>query len=1578
MSGEIRFDGFEGELLDLNGAYVRAPGVNHGKPTFKKIDSGNQSVMIYYWDERDGVQLRGWWVAPEVGGSNVWAMSTATSNMPPHSGWRVPWHGDVNKKVTLSKVMGGGDPSKRPATDPWGTQQANNKFAKTATGAAVPGAPGANNPNNTPLGQTQQWNSGQQQQQPAGQYGAWNAPGGYGGGQQAGGFQATAYGNKGGAKPGAAGTGSLAEIEQQRRDNELKRLEQEEKRKQVMEQTRQERKLSESVNGSVLAASNAERSFIRVKDSQAAAQLFAMEVVKPQDLARFSAEVEKGLKAAQCSLNSAQTLHSRKMEELEQSQLLNSKTVESLRQQLTEAKGKLDAATLETREFSERVSNRQKELWSKLVGDIVEKSQKDMSEADAAVEALKDQSALLSSEIAEHLSPAEAIDAADTSHEAAVAAESKIVEGRDNMHRRRTEVMTAINFFRQSAQVMGTADSPAAEDPLNLAGKKKAVEEFLQKFPLLLTEVTKIRNLAVHIGNRARQAEALRKKQEQKEALKRKNERRAKWNKQLIQDLGCEVTLCVDSLHRTEELKQKLKALTEEQKDETAIADDQAAAKEQVGKEIEKEFESLKLHLEQAKRTFEDFVAKKDMITQTGQEIERWGQRIEELEAILKREIGTGIKKADVVAEVPGSLMVAGLLIKYLEDEQKNGDQLWKEIISIKGGGSGDLANKASWYKFLEWTKRHGEYFGEKDLDKHLHVDLPPPTSTGINEKSRLAVLQSHLKDAFEELDLPLGPAGTAKRSGFVEEQAFSTVYRKFFVYDRQQLCPLVEQKITVKAGASNPPGVRKDGLIEELCITPELEDEDDSSKFPVLEDRTVIEMFGPLSYASGDEKSRVRMKVKLIDGNGIEQIGFITYWAHGRAQVQELTTMQCVSETVMTTGAELKNIKTVRRAKREEFFRILDISPVNTRPMIRIFVQALSDQKRGYVTVSNATNYYMKPMAVPRPQSETEAAKAVPAIGAVRVSMYEAVSVLHDKEWRSAFLVERGKVPNKVNIAWESDETLSEVDIDTVRASYDQKKKITLSIVTKETLQKLAKEHFLSILKQVSVPEVPPEGISEEEMHAACIEAMEKSYRAQKLLDLCKSYLAKREIRFLLLGDPSVFKEPIEEFNVQQEKCNNVRLSSRRAKESVEKILMEMKEAEIKQQIEEENRRHEEEEQALMSEAERLMAAARVFAKSLEEKLNAAEESAPGTTVPTEDPADVKDWDAIIGDIKHALGEAQQKATDCEAYLNKIRAANPRLTSKIQPLLADIANMMTFDGIPALDRVESTKKKAVAFVFEKYQQGIFDYLQTCGQTADTLFDQLIADQQPADSSEDDPMDGSKPVLRPETLKKKFPTSFDLCAMSKEQFELFCGCYYLLRKDAIVITTAASIREGKLLTKLPQWTIVQMLGDAVVDPDTENVRRKGKVFTLPYREDPNAENTAEGTPAVSSASEAADGEKLPTVSGEGYEGYLTVFDRNTLEANLNAYGISGLTSPVTVVKDTVLTDLPSFSTSGGDGASKFKVIRRVRAGESMELMGLPQLQPPHMLRAPVRAVSDGKEGWLTLYDHSWKNSFVEL
>lgn len=226
----------------------------------------------------------------------------------------------------------------------------------------------------------------------------------------------------------------------------------------------------------MLATSNAERSFCRVKDSQAAASLFAMEVLKPAELGKYSAEVANGLKQAMCSLQSADVLVSRKAQDLEKSAAditwANSKTLDSLRQQLQDAKLKLEKAQAEARAFQEKgrivwrvvrtcprrrasvqggsgrfvqeevgygggvlardeevllvllnspvkcfnniflspVTMKQTEMWGKLVDDLVESSTVVSEEANAAVEHLKDESALLNSEIAEHLAPVEAIE----------------------------------------------------------------------------------------------------------------------------------------------------------------------------------------------------------------------------------------------------------------------------------------------------------------------------------------------------------------------------------------------------------------------------------------------------------------------------------------------------------------------------------------------------------------------------------------------------------------------------------------------------------------------------------------------------------------------------------------------------------------------------------------------------------------------------------------------------------------------------------------------------------------------------------------------------------------------------------------------------------------------------------------------------------------------------------------------------------------------------------------------------------------------------------------------------------------
>ncbi|CAE7633327.1 unnamed protein product [Symbiodinium pilosum] len=80
---------------------------NHNKPVYKKEGPpGSVTVLIYYWDERDGPSFNGWWFGPKVGGDQVWAYNGGNLGrenvMPPTSNWKVPWDGKVDEKLRIS------------------------------------------------------------------------------------------------------------------------------------------------------------------------------------------------------------------------------------------------------------------------------------------------------------------------------------------------------------------------------------------------------------------------------------------------------------------------------------------------------------------------------------------------------------------------------------------------------------------------------------------------------------------------------------------------------------------------------------------------------------------------------------------------------------------------------------------------------------------------------------------------------------------------------------------------------------------------------------------------------------------------------------------------------------------------------------------------------------------------------------------------------------------------------------------------------------------------------------------------------------------------------------------------------------------------------------------------------------------------------------------------------------------------------------------------------------------------------------------------------------------------------------
>jgi len=184
----------------IRGSFVLA-GENHGKPTYKKdVQVNGLDVMIYFWDDRDGVGFGGWWFGPKVGGDQVWAYhADKVSVGPPQGGWKVPYDGPVDASMAVT-------PKAAQAAQPAQHQQQQQAMMQQQLAAAQ---------------QQQQGKGGWNQQAQQQQQGGWN--------QQA---------QKGGGGGGGQGQQEQARLQQQRAQLEQLKLRQQEEQKKRLEENR--------------------------------------------------------------------------------------------------------------------------------------------------------------------------------------------------------------------------------------------------------------------------------------------------------------------------------------------------------------------------------------------------------------------------------------------------------------------------------------------------------------------------------------------------------------------------------------------------------------------------------------------------------------------------------------------------------------------------------------------------------------------------------------------------------------------------------------------------------------------------------------------------------------------------------------------------------------------------------------------------------------------------------------------------------------------------------------------------------------------------------------------------------------------------------------------------------------------------------------------------------------------------------------------------------------------------------------------------------------------------------------------
>lgn len=111
-------------ISDILQGTFKQTSTNHGRPVYKKQEKvKGLDVLIYFWDERDGDDLEGWWFGPNVGGNQVWAYHPSTGSTPPVADWKVPHDGEVDTTFSVTRGSGSGrSGAKRLAQSPPGQE----------------------------------------------------------------------------------------------------------------------------------------------------------------------------------------------------------------------------------------------------------------------------------------------------------------------------------------------------------------------------------------------------------------------------------------------------------------------------------------------------------------------------------------------------------------------------------------------------------------------------------------------------------------------------------------------------------------------------------------------------------------------------------------------------------------------------------------------------------------------------------------------------------------------------------------------------------------------------------------------------------------------------------------------------------------------------------------------------------------------------------------------------------------------------------------------------------------------------------------------------------------------------------------------------------------------------------------------------------------------------------------------------------------------------------------------------------------------------------------------------------------
>lgn len=83
-------DRHEPVMKILMGEYI-AVGEHHGRTVFQRANK--RAVFLYFWDNRDGAYMSGWWFGRSLESTELYAFAPTSSTIPPRDGWTIPCRG---------------------------------------------------------------------------------------------------------------------------------------------------------------------------------------------------------------------------------------------------------------------------------------------------------------------------------------------------------------------------------------------------------------------------------------------------------------------------------------------------------------------------------------------------------------------------------------------------------------------------------------------------------------------------------------------------------------------------------------------------------------------------------------------------------------------------------------------------------------------------------------------------------------------------------------------------------------------------------------------------------------------------------------------------------------------------------------------------------------------------------------------------------------------------------------------------------------------------------------------------------------------------------------------------------------------------------------------------------------------------------------------------------------------------------------------------------------------------------------------------------------------------------------------